>query len=145
MNNDVMERCDKLIKRYLNEKVRFHQKSDWAQMVALVFTAVTPILLIMPRWQEVTRVLATAATSIATVATGVLAAFRWQESYIRCGYTFHLLESEKYQFQTRSGRYAKLDDQAAALFSTRIEELVLMEVADWRSQLQRPTERRKDE
>jgi uncharacterized protein DUF4231 len=142
MSNEAMSRCDALISRYLTDKIKFHRQSNWAQVFALIFTAITPVLLVIPQpWQELTRVLATASTSIATVATGVLAAFRWQESFIRCGYTFHLLESEKFQFQRGSGQYAGLDEAAATkMFSARVEELVLNEVKDWRSQMVRPTD-----
>jgi len=137
--NYVICRCDQLIKRYREQKESYLRRTNVAQGTALFFTAITPVVLLMVKHREDLLWIPAATTAAATIATGALVAYRWQESFFRCGYTFHLLDSEKQQYYSRSREYAPLDErQAVARFASRIDEIEMAEVGDWRIQMKHP-------
>jgi len=89
----ALARCECLMDRYLRWKKKDHKKSDRAQRAALIFTAITPVLLLIP-WNYV-NLLGAAASAVATIATGLLAISGWRENYIRYGYMWHMLQEAK--------------------------------------------------
>ena len=117
--------------RYLRWKKQNHWKSDLAQRSALIFTAITPVLLLIP-WNHA-DLLGAGASAVAAIATGLLAISGWRENYIRYGYIWHALQTEKYRYLTH---YSDSNKEAAN-FASRIEQLVMTEVADWRTEMQR--------
>ena len=133
----ALARCDYLIDRYLKWKQDNHRKSDTAQRVALVFTAITPVLLLLP-WRYV-NILGAATSAVAAIATGFLAISGWRDQYIRYGYVWHKLQTEKFLCLTRSAKeYSCCNEETAARrFAVRIEQVVLDEVSEWRSLMQR--------
>jgi hypothetical protein len=132
----TLARCNCLMDRYLRWKKRNHQYSDIAQGVALVFTAITPVVLLMGDGNGDVRILGAATAAIATVATGLLNFTGWRDNYIRYGYTWHRLQSEKYRYLTSYGSCSD-KEKAAREFAERIEKLVMAEVADWRAEMER--------
>jgi hypothetical protein len=133
----AVARCNCLIDRYLRWKKKNHEKSDQAQRAALILTAITPVLLLVP-WDYV-NILAAATSARVAIATGLLHIYGWRENYIRYGYTWHALQTEKYRYLTHATKDYPEDDRekAAQTFARRIEQLVMAEVTDWRSEMQR--------
>lgn len=136
----ALERCNQLIKQYGDWKKNNRKKSDLAQLAALILTAITPVLLLLP-WSHV-KILAAATSAGAAIATGLLSIYGWRENYIRYGYTWHALQTEKYRYLTHASEDylngANSDEEKAAQnFAKRIEQLVMAEVADWRAEMQR--------
>ncbi len=133
----ALARCDCLLGRYLKWKLENHTKSDRAQRAALVFTAVTPVLVLLP-WEYV-NILGAVTAAAAAIATGLLAIHGWRDNYIRYGYVWHALQSEKVLYLTRgSSEYRSDDDKVIARhFAWRIEQIVQGEVRDWRALMQR--------
>jgi hypothetical protein len=135
----ALARCNCLMNRYLRWKKRNHLKSDLFRGVALVFTAITPVLLLLPMGIENVKILGAAASAVAAIATGLLSITGWRENYVRYGYIWHALQSEKYRYLTHATKeYSASDEEAAAKkFACRIEQLVMADVTDWRDEMQR--------
>lgn len=133
----ALARCNCLIERYYGWKKDNHEKSVRAQRTALIFTAITPVLLLIP-WDYM-RLVAASTSAIAAIATGLLAISGWRENYIRYGYTWHALQTEKYRYLTHAtAEYSDCDEETATRnFANRIEQLVMAEVTDWRTEMQR--------
>jgi hypothetical protein len=137
----AMDRCDCLIQQYLNWKKENHQRSTLAQGVALVFTAVIPVILLLP-WEYV-NIVGAAFSALAAIATGLLAINGWRENFIRYGYIFHMLQVEKYLYKAQATKeYPDNDPQKATRnFVKRIEGLVTLDVTEWRTEMQRIEDR----
>ena len=143
----VLDRCDCLIRQYLSWKIENGKKSDRALGAALIATAVTPLILLIPipafadTWA---KFVAAALTASAAIATGLLAIRGWRENYIRYGYIWHTLSAEKFLYLTGSGEYNKFtykedgdsclpNEDATKAFAKRVENLVMADVTDWRA------------
>lgn len=137
----ALDRCDCLIQQYLNWKKENHQRSNLAQGVALVFTAFIPVILLVP-WEHV-NIIGAVFSTIAAIATGLLAINGWRENFIRYGYIYHMLQVEKYLYITQATKeYPDNDPQKATRnFVKRIEGLVTLDVTEWRTEMQRIDER----
>lgn len=136
----ALARCNCLMDRYLRWKKRNHLYSDIAQGVALVFTAITPVVLLMGDGNGDVKILGAATAAIATVATGLLNFTDWRDNYVRYGHTWHLLQIEKYRYLTGTTKvYRSFEDkeEAAKKFAERIEKMLMAEVADWRAEMER--------
>ena len=134
----ALARCDCLIDQYLRWKKENLRNSNRAQRAALIFTAITPVLLLIP-WDYV-NLLGAAASAMAAIATGLLAISSWRENYIRYGYVWHALQSERYRYLTHATEeYSDSDkeEKAARNFASRIEQLVMAEVTDWQALMER--------
>jgi hypothetical protein len=133
----ALARCNCLIERYYDWKKKNHEKSDWAQRTALIFTAITPVLLLIH--SDYVKLVAATTSAVAAIATGLLAISGWRENYIRYGYTWHALQTEKYRYLTHATtEYSECDEENATRnFANRIEQLVMAEVTDWRTEMQR--------
>lgn len=142
----ALARCDCLMIRYLRWKKRNHDLSDTAQIVALVFTAITPVLVLVP-WNSFWgllpvnfgNIVGAATAALAAIATGLLAITGWRDNYIRYGYIWHALQTEKYHYLTRATKeyLTKDEEKAARNFAARIEQLIMADVTDWRNEMQR--------
>jgi hypothetical protein len=78
--------------------------------------------------------------ALAAMAAGLAGIFQWRESYPRFAYVCEALKSERLKYETRTTTdYGQdLDDyQALNHFIIRMETLVMDEVSDWRTQMQR--------
>jgi len=137
----ALERCDCLIQQYLAWKKENHRRSTLAQGVALVFTGVIPVILLLP-WGYV-NVVAAAFSALAAIATGLLAINGWRDNFIRYGYIFHMLQVEKFLYIAHATKeYPDNDSQKATKnFVKRIEGLVTLDVTEWRTEMQRIEDR----
>jgi hypothetical protein len=134
----ALARCNCLMDRYLRWKKENHNKSNWCQYPALVLTAITPVLLLIP--SDAMRFVAAASTATAAIATGLLTINRWRDNYIRYGSTWHALQGEKYLYLTGATKeYSNSNKmEAARAFASRVEYLVMDEVTNWQAMMQRP-------
>ena len=137
----ALERCDCLIQYYLASKKKNLRRSSRAQGVALVSTAVIPVILLLP-WRYV-NIISAAFSALAAIATGLLAINGWRESFIRYGYIYHMLQVEKFLFIAHATKeYPDNDSQKATKnFVKRIEGLVTLDVTEWRTEMQRIDDR----
>jgi hypothetical protein len=140
----ALKRCETLIDHYLRLKRESHKLSSRTQIASLVLTAITPVLLLIPTNGEYVKILAAATSAGAAISTGLFSIYGWRETYLRSGYTYHALESEMNRYLTQaSDDYANLEEEKAAQnFSKRIEEIYMVEVTDWRSEMQRIEQKR---
>ena len=137
----AMQRCEVLIDQYLGWKMRNLRRSNWAQGLALVFTAAIPIVLLLQG--EHWRIVGAGLSALAAIATGLMSINGWRENFIRYGYIYHMLIIERALYEAHATiDYPENDPkQAAKNFAKRIEGLVLMEVTEWRTEMQRIEER----
>lgn len=147
-NNNKSEialgRCIELMKRYLGSKKKNHALSDGAQVITLILTVITPVLLLLPFDGQRVKIFAAATSALAAISTGWLSICGWRETYLRSGYTYHVLNSEMNRYLAQaSDDYVNPDrERAAQNFSRRIEEIYMAEVNDWRSALERIEQKR---
>ena len=137
----AFERCNCLIDQYLRMKMQNRQWSNWAQGFSLVFTAAIPVVLLLPR--DEVNIIGSAFSALAAIATGLLAINGWRENFVRYGYIYHMLQIEKYLYLAQATKeYPDSDPRKAARnFAKRIEELVALDVTEWRTEMQRVDER----
>ena len=137
----TLKRCDNLIDQYLKWKMQNHWRSTLSQGAALILTAAIPVVLLI-QWDYV-KIVGAALSASAAIATGLLAINGWRENFIRYGYIYHMLQIEKFLFLAQATReYPENDPKKAARnFAKRIEGLVLMDVTEWRTEMQRIEER----
>ena len=133
MDELALERCDCLIQQYLDWKKENHRKSTRAQAVALIATALIPVILLLP-WRYV-NIVGALFSAGAAIATGLLAINGWRENFIRYGYIYHMLQVEKFLYRAHDS------DEATKNFVKRIEGLVTLDVTEWRTEMQRIDER----
>src|SRR6266705_3907535 len=67
----ALDRCNCLIGQYLRWKMENHRRSNRAQGIALIFTAVIPIVLLIPL--PYVNIFGAAFSAVAAIATGLLA------------------------------------------------------------------------
>ena len=133
----TLKRCDHLIAQYLDWKMQNHWRSNIAQGAALILTAAIPVVLLIQR--DYVKIVGAALSASAAIATGLLAINGWRENFIRYGYVYHRLEIEKALYEARATKEYPEDNpqQAAKNFAKRIEGLVMMDVTEWRTEMQR--------
>ena len=137
----ALDRCDCLINQYLAWKKKNHKRSIQFQGIALAFTAIVPVILLL-EW-KCAKIVGAAFSAIAAIATGLLSINGWRENFIRYGYIYHMLQVEKYLFKARATKeYPDNDTQKATRnFVKRVEGLVTLDVTEWRTEMQRIEDR----
>lgn len=142
----ALKRSIELSERYLKFKLKSHERSCQTQFASLFLTVITPVLLLIPINEQYVKILAAATSAGAAISTGLLSIYGWRETYLRNGYTYHALVSERYLFLTKaSDDYANLDEEKAAQkFSKRTEKIYMTEVTDWQAEMQRIKQERPD-
>jgi hypothetical protein len=135
----MLARCDCLIDQYLCWKKENHLRYILAQGAALIFTAAIPVVLLIP-WPYM-NIVGAALAALAAIATGLLAINGWRENFIRYGYIYHMMQSEKYLYLTKATTEYRDTDNAVRDFAKRIEGLVALDVTEWRTEMQRISER----
>ena len=132
-------RREKALKRYETEiqwyeKVKRNQRRlrQLLLISIIILSGLTPLLLLIDGAPKFAQALPAAA---AGMLTALSATFRVSENYARFSYTLEALKSEKFKFETRATKDygVTVDDQKALeRFVTRMEELIISEVTDWR-------------
>jgi hypothetical protein len=138
-NQMALDRCDCLIQQYLRWKQANHMRSTLAQGIALIFTAVIPVVLLSPG--NYVNIVGAAFSAVAAIATGLLAINGWRENFIRYGYIYHMLQVEKYLYKAQATKEYADPEKAIRNFVKRVEGLVTLDVTEWRTEMQRIEDR----
>lgn len=147
--DDFLKRREKAIKRY-DDEIRWYERVkrnhrrgyQLLQLCIIVFSGLTPLLILIDGFPKPLQALPAAA---AGMLTAIAAGFRVQDNYTRFAYTLEMLKSEKFKFEIRSTKDygVTVDDQKALeRFVSRMEELIINEAADWRQTI---TKKKDDE
>jgi hypothetical protein len=139
-HEQAVQRCQEMIAWYDKTKVTQRELYRWSQILAVVLSGLTPILIL---WNELPKPLQALPAALAAIVTALNGIFQWKDNYTRFAYTGEALKSELFKFQTRTTvDYARdVDDQQALEnFVYRIEQLRENEVTDWRAQFQRASQ-----
>ena len=137
--DDFLQRRNKALKRY-DDEIQWYERTkksqrltfQFIQFSVILFSGLTPLLLLIP---DCPKLAAALPAAVAGMLTAITATFRFQDNYIRFAYTAEMLKSEKLKFETRSTkdyRVAAGDQEAFEIFVSRMEELIINEVTDWR-------------
>jgi hypothetical protein len=142
MRNELaLERCHDLIEMYRKLKLRNLIAYKVSVIVAIVFSGLTPVLVL---WSDLPEVLQALPAALAAIATGLSGIFQWKENLVRYGYTKEALESERAKYKTRATeQYGSEVDDPGALdkFVTRVEGIYMAELSDWRTSIQQASEK----
>ena len=101
-----------------------------AQVIIIVMSSLTPILIL---WSYLPKVLQALPAALITVTVGLSQAFHWRENHIRYAQTGEALQSERIKFLTRAGSYRTNVSENTAIrrFVERIESLHMSEIEGW--------------
>jgi uncharacterized protein DUF4231 len=97
--------------------------------------AATPVLIL---WSTLPKAVQALPAALASVAASLVGTFRWLQNKARYSYTAEALKSERVLFATRTPPNYGLDrddDEALATFVSRIEQVAMTEVSDWRTEV----------
>jgi hypothetical protein len=135
LSRSAIKRCDELRCQYLGWKMMNLRRSNLAQTAALVFTAATPVVLLI-QWKY-SNIIGAGLSAVAAIATGLLATRGWRENFIRYGYVYHMLDIEKRLYEARATEaYPESDPKTAVRnFIKRVEGLVMMDATEWRAMM----------
>ena len=131
----AIKRCKDSIAWYEKHKRRSRITYQVLQSVAVIFGALTPLLLLSTDLPKPVQAL---PAVLASIAIGLIGAFHFQENWTRFASTLEQLKSELVKFETRTtdDYLAKLDEsEALENFVTRMESLKMREVNGWRVQI----------
>jgi len=139
LENDFLKRREKALKRY-DEEIQWYERIKQSQrrgfqllqVSIIVGSGLTPLFILIDGFPKPLQALPAA---LAGMLTAIVAAFRVQDNYVRFAYTLEMLKSEKFKFETRSTTEygVEVDDQIVLeRFVSRMEELIINEVTDWR-------------
>jgi hypothetical protein len=139
LNDSYQARREKALNRYeaeieWYEKAKRNQRRlrQLLQSSVIVFSGLTPLLLLIDNVPKFVQALPAAT---AAILAALNAAFRVSENYARFSYTLEALKSEKFKFETKAAEIygTKVNDQKALeRFVSKMEELIISEVVDWR-------------
>jgi len=126
---------DFLDTRYWKEINWYDKKANWNhkayhtfQWIAIVFSALTPILVIIGdgyiRWITV------GIAAIVAIVTAALKTFKYQENWINYRTTSETLKKEIHFYKAGIHGYENVDDREAA-FVDRVESLISRENTMW--------------
>ena len=135
--DEALRRCAEQIDWYQRYASR-----EWTffvifQSSAVLLAAATPILIL---WSSLPKAVQALPAALASVAAGLSGTFRWLENKARYSFTAEALKSERVMFTTRTPpRYGiEIDDETAlATFVSRIEQIAMSEVSEWRADVVR--------
>lgn len=133
----ALKRCQENINWYEKAKHRQRLAYQSFQVSAIVLSGLTPVLIL---WGDLPKALQALPAALAAIAARMAGVFQWKESYPRFAYVCEALKSERLKFETRTtAEYGPDLDKHQALdnFVVGREALVMDEVTDWRTQVQK--------
>jgi hypothetical protein len=128
----ALSRYQELIQWYEKHKRSQRRVYQLLQGCVILFSGLTPILILIDQTPKALQALPAA---LAGIFTAILATFRFQDNYVRFGLTLELLKSELFRYEMKAARaYAPGVDEQKALerFVEKMEDLIRAEVMDWR-------------
>ncbi|MDQ3743965.1 MAG: DUF4231 domain-containing protein [Acidobacteriota bacterium] len=128
----AVEDCQKMIDWYEKNKRIPRRLYYTSQTATIVFSALTPVLIL---WTEMPKALQALPAALASIAAALAAVYRWRENWVLRAHTSEALKRELVKFRARASEHyrAGLDDQTALdNFVSRVESLAMGEVSEWR-------------
>lgn len=132
----ALKRCNEQIKWYEDHASHARILYRAFQSAVVILGGLTPVLALWS--EEVSRGVQALPAALAAIVAGISGFWRWQENWIRFGYTAEALKSELVKFETRATeayRASLNEEQALENFVIRIEDLAIGEVSEWRTRL----------
>ena len=132
----AINHCQELINWYEKAKTRYRWTFQVSQYLVIILSGITPLLILsdsISPWLEATP------PAVVTMILGINGIFQYKENYLRYAYTSQALKSEKIRFETRSSKsYKSRLQEATALdrFVTRVDNIAMGEVNEWRALMQ---------
>jgi hypothetical protein len=134
----VVRHCEEYIAWYERVK-RNTRRADYAlQISTIVFSAITPLLILSP---GVPLLLQALPATIATVAASLQGVFKFRERYLGLALAAETLKAAKLRFDVRMEALSPAaPDYAAVLseFAEQVNQIVLDETRDWRRRMAPP-------
>jgi hypothetical protein len=120
------------------EQIRWYTKNSvWSgilyrvfQTLAVVLSAITPVLIL---WTDLSPALQALPAAAAAISAALVGIYGWQENKARFAFTGEALKSELVQYETRTGRYRGSAEDALDRFVTRVEQIGMDETSQWRT------------
>lgn len=143
--SQAMSYCNKLIAWYEKIKTRQRLAFQASQILIIVLSGITPILILVGNIPELWQAVPPA---IVTILVGLGGIFQWKENYLRFAYASQALQSERIRFDTRSSSdyNRQLEDEVALeRFITRVDNIVMGEVGEWRELMKETSDTQPDE
>ena len=130
---EAMRRCDEQIGWYQRFSSREWRFFVVFQTGAILLGAATPVLIL---WSSLPKAVQALPAALGSVAAALVGTFGWLRNKARYSFTAEALKSERVLFTTRTPPSYGLDlteDAALATFVSRIEQIGLTEVSQWRT------------
>jgi hypothetical protein len=143
---EALERCERQIAWYDEHAQRSWWLQNGFQVATVVLGALTPLILIDKDFAQHNPILVAIPAALASVVAAINGIFKWREDGVRFGYIREALKSELIKFKTRTAEYGTdlTDEQALDKFVTRIEQLAMSEVTEWRTQRREDADKQKN-
>jgi hypothetical protein len=127
-----LNRCRDAIKGYQDGERRSGRAYHVLQALVIGFSGLTPILIL---WSDIPKAIQALPSALAAILAGLLATFRFQETYVRLGYAAEALKSELNKYETHAAKVCdpKADpEKSFGQFVQNMEKIILAERTDWR-------------
>lgn len=134
----VVRHCEDYIAWYERVKANARRLDYSLQASTIVFSAITPLLLLSP---AVPPVLQALPATVAAVAAGLQGVFKFREKLLGFALAGELLKAAKLRFEIRTEALSPEDPNYAAVlaeFADHINRIVLDETREWRQQMSTP-------
>ncbi len=140
----ALARADEQIAWYESHSARQWQAFSIFQSAAVALGGLTPVLIL---WSSLPKALQALPAALAAIAAGLVGVFRWPQNKTRYSFTAEALKSERVRYASRTGPYGgqRTDEEALESFVSRIEDISMTEVAEWRGDFARATGRTAEE
>jgi hypothetical protein len=130
--NKALQRYDNAIGWYRRAKDQNRHAYQILQVCVIVFSGLTPILILM---SDVPKPLQALPAALAAILAGVMATFHVHDNYVRFGHTCEAMQSEVVKYETQAApEYGPDVDEQTRLerFVRTMERTIMSEVTGWR-------------
>ena len=124
----IKNRYEKELDWYDQKAVHNKKIHDLLQVVVIVFSAVTPVLILIN--ESNLRIFAVLTSVIIAISTSAIKTFRFHENWLNYRTTAETMRREHSLYNTGAGDYSDADDRQR-FFVERIESLISRESTKW--------------
>lgn len=132
-NQFAIDDCQSMIDWY-DKKKRIPRNLFYVfQISAIVFSAITPILIL---WGELPKVIQALPAALVSIAVGLNAVFKWRENWALRAHTAESLKRELMKFSARASQKYNLnlsEQEVLDNFVDTIDVLTMSEVTEWKN------------
>jgi hypothetical protein len=129
--------CRFLIDYYEKRRKLARINYTFFQASAIILSGLTPVLILVT---EIPKLYQALPAALASIASGFVVAFHFQENWVTCKNTAEALKAELLSFETRTGEWYRVGipkNRALENFLSRIEGIHKGEISAWAA-MQRP-------